>query len=138
MTTRADVVAEALTWVDVPYKHAGRNRFGIDCAGVVIKVAHGTGLSMHDTTNYTQSPEPHEFLREVKGHLDRKHKRDLMPGDVIVFRGLRVPCHMGILDAEGNVIHAYKPAGKVLREAYVNRMERFAVSAWSYRGLAEA
>lgn len=122
MTALQDKFVEAARgWVDVPYKHLGRDRYGIDCVGVLIKSAHETGFSTYDTKNYSRQPSPREFLRELKGHLDRIQKRDAGHGDVVVFQEPSHPCHVGILDVEKDgtvyVIHAYAPARKVVREA---------------------
>lgn len=136
MTTRAEVIAAAETWLSVPYKDKGRNRFGIDCVGLVILVANETGLSDYDTINYPRRPNSHDFLREMKGHLSRKPKDAALPGDIMMFRGPRIPCHLGILDACGNVIHAYMPHKKVTRDPLIVHMD-LAVCAWQYEGLED-
>ena len=37
------------------------------------------------------------------------------PGDIILFTLLHEPQHLGILDENNTVIHAYEPRGKVIK-----------------------
>lgn len=137
MTARLDVTASALGWMGTPYKHLGRDRFGLDCVGLIIRVANDTGITGYDTLNYSRRPNSHEFMREMKDHLDRKHLRDAVPGDIVMFRGPRVPCHVGILVEPDLIVHAYLPARKVVRERLSGHLARLAVCAYSYRGLED-
>lgn len=137
MTTRKDIVSAATDWIGTPYKHAGRNQYGIDCAGLIIKVANQTGVSNHDTKNYPKRPNAHDFIREMKEHLRRLKVRDARPGDIIMFRGPRIPCHVGILDFDDCIIHAYAPAKKVVREPFQGQIRGLAVMAFSYNGLED-
>ncbi len=122
-------VEEANTWVGVRYKDKGRDRGGVDCAGIMIKAAQAVGLTTYDTTNYSRRPDPREFLREMKGHLDRILKSEIGHGDVCVFAEPSHPCHVGIVDVDAggivHVIHAWAPAKKVIREVLTgHRRER--------------
>lgn len=134
------VVAEAKTWIGTPYKHLGRDRFGIDCAGLIIKVAHALGISDYDTSNYSRRPNPQEFLRELRGKMDRVPKGELAHGMVGVFREPSHPCHVGIFerDEDGRlfIIHSYAPARKVVREPLTeDRMSRL-LMVFRYREAA--
>ncbi len=44
MATRGEVQTLARTWIGVPWRHQGRNRSGIDCGGLVVKVGQELGL----------------------------------------------------------------------------------------------
>jgi hypothetical protein len=56
LIVKAQVVSAAREWIGVPFRHQGRTRDGVDCAGVVIKVAHALGLSSFDATGYRRLP----------------------------------------------------------------------------------
>ena len=136
---RDDLVRAARGWVGIPYRDKGRNRLGVDCVGVLIKSAHEVGITDYDTLNYPRRPVPQDFLRELKGLMDRIQKRDAGHGDVMVFREPRHPCHVGILDiderARMHVIHAYAPARKVVREPMSRERWDRAVMAFRIPGI---
>lgn len=138
MLSLADrVVEEALTWVGVPYRDKGRSRTdGVDCAGLIVKVAHAVGYTDYDSRRYTTRPNVADFLRELRGHLDEIPMSELGHGDVLVLRGPRLPVHCGIVevDPRGNewLIHAYRPVGQVIRTSLVP-YSRMRVRAFRHR-----
>lgn len=124
-----DVVTLAKGWIGVPFRHAGRSRQGVDCIGLVIKVAHEAGISSFDTTDYSRRPVPSEFVQGCKEHLDRILLDDAGSGDIGVFAEPRTPCHVGLIERDTGgrrwVIHAYAPARKVIYEPLVgDRLSR--------------
>lgn len=54
--TASEVVAAARSYTGVRWVHQGRNRAGLDCVGLIIRVAHDLGLSEFDATGYGTSP----------------------------------------------------------------------------------
>lgn len=141
MSQRDDIVAAAKLWMDTPYKHAGRDRFGMDCAGLIIKVGHACGLTNYDTVNYPKRPVPKDFLREMGTHLVRLPKAEAQQGSILVLRGPRHPCHTVILEIDEQerrwIIHSYAPARKVIREALTPEQWMNCVMAFDYTGLEE-
>lgn len=121
MTVQDELVAAARTWLDVRWRHLGRDRArGVDCVGLVIRCAHQIGVTDFDTRNYGRRPVPTDFLREMRGQLVQIQKRDMGHGDIGVFREPRHPCHVGIVDVDESgqrwIIHAYAPHRKVTRD----------------------
>jgi cell wall-associated NlpC family hydrolase len=41
----------AFQYMNVPYKWGGSNYLGLDCSGLIIKVFHDIGLTVHDMTS---------------------------------------------------------------------------------------
>lgn len=117
MTTRADIVAEAMRWEGRPFRHQGRAWTGVDCAGLVIMVAKELGLSTYDKTDYGRRAEGVEFLREfVREMGPQRELEDARPGDVLLFRDGRFVTHAAIvLDPRPRlkIIHAYGPHRRV-------------------------
>lgn len=104
MVTRAQIVQEARSWVNVPFKHMGRSRQeGVDCVGLVVCVARALGVPVEDyPTNYTRRGEGFDLIHIAgeRGKLVRL--RDARDGDMIVFMEGFIPCHVGILFTREN------------------------------------
>jgi len=98
--TRADVIAEARTWIGTPYKHQHRVKgHGVDCAGLLIGVARELGLVApdFDVNGYERKPDGFSLLQECDRFMDRIHIWDLQPGNVLVVAFRREPQHLGII-----------------------------------------
>ena len=139
---RQRIVEEAKTWLGVPYRHAGRNRQGIDCAGLVIKVGHGCDLGSYDTKNYPKRPNAHDFLREMREHLREIKKDDIQGGDVGMFREPRHPCHTAVMEHDPLTgtwwrIHSYALARMVIREPMNQKLWDSMFKAFAYIPLEE-
>jgi cell wall-associated NlpC family hydrolase len=119
--TKAKIVEEARRLLSSPFAHQGRGEKGVDCAGLVILVAHRLGLSQFDCSGY----------RRLPGAVDGRKIEDLCaaelrpiefsaaePGDVALFLIGQRPRHMAILGSDQagmlTMIHAYEPAGRVV------------------------
>jgi cell wall-associated NlpC family hydrolase len=120
MITRAAVVAEARNWVDVKWRHQGRNANGVDCVGLIVMVCQTLGLSDYDSTNYGRDPDPMKFLPHfTNGGAVRINPKDAKDGDLVIFRQDKFPCHSGILatmHGARSVIHAHAGRHKVKEE----------------------
>lgn len=108
---RAAVVAEARKWIGTPFAHIGRNEHAVDCAGLVIKVAHALGLSSFDFTCYAKRPDGETLQRLCDEHMRRKGLME--PGDVALIRFLKHPQHLGIIGdypvvGHVSIIHAVR------------------------------
>ena len=64
------IVAEARTWLGVPWRHQGRSRAGVDCAGLVVLVARALELADHDSTAYGRRAQGQGFVEHFRGHMD--------------------------------------------------------------------
>lgn len=84
--TGADVVAEARTYIGTPWRHQGRSREGIDCAGLVLKVMHAMRVSDFDTSDYSRQAQDETMLELCREHLQPAVFADALPGDVAVMR----------------------------------------------------
>ncbi len=84
--TGADVVCAARAWRGCPWRHQGRSREGVDCAGLVIKVAHELGLTEFDTADYARQASDESMLEQCREHLTAIPFAQVQPGDVAVMR----------------------------------------------------
>lgn len=136
MTTRAEVIAEARTWLATPFVHQGRVRgLGVDCLGVVAMVGRALGLTAYDRTDYGRIPNPRRMRAELRAHLDEIQIAAAGPGDIVHMAWTRQPMHLGILTELG-ILHAYSAIPAVvehpLDDAWRGRI-RF---AYRYRGVS--
>ena len=114
---QADLVAIARTWLDVPFRHQGRSRAGVDCGGLLIMVAHDAGLNIIPPATYSLSPDPQMIADTLQANCIKVPFYDIDPGDVLLFSFAGEPRHVGIaseLTGEPAVIHAWAKPGKVV------------------------
>ena len=107
MITGEDIVAEARTWIDTPWRHQGRLKYvATDCLGLVGGIAVNLGLVPSDrwTTDpvfggYGRVPMPEQLLGGCARYLDAVPRREVSLGDVLVmsFSKNRHPQHFGIV-----------------------------------------
>ncbi len=147
MTTRAEIVTYARTWKDVPFRHQGRNRAGIDCAGLIQMVGEHFGLSPAgaDPRDYGRLPERNLMVETVRTLAREKRFEDWKPGDFVVARDLDVlwPMHMAILfeypgrPGQPAIIHSYARAGKVVESRLPKEWYQKIAATFEYRGLED-
>lgn len=118
MTTRADLVAEARTWVGTRYHHQGRLKgVGVDCIGLIGGVALACALPgarewaedapLHA---YARRPDATLLMASCSRFMDRvPNATDIQPADVLVFAIEGEPRHFALVSAlrPTRVIHAY-------------------------------
>jgi cell wall-associated NlpC family hydrolase len=100
MTTRADIVRVARSYVGTPFLHRGRKPgLSLDCAGVVICAMRETGLVApdFDVPEYARRPDGTTLMSLCSANLTRIAQREMQPGDVIVLITDADPQHLGIL-----------------------------------------
>lgn len=111
MTTRAEVVAEARSWIGTPFVHQARIKgIGVDCIGLVTQTAKATGLLDVDATDYSRTPDPTRMREGLTRHLDAVPFKELQPADVIWFRVISEPQHVGLVSEvtpKLRMVHAY-------------------------------
>jgi cell wall-associated NlpC family hydrolase len=122
-----DIVAEARTYLGVPWKHQGRSKNGVDCAGLVIEVAKACRGSDFDVRNYPRQAYDETMLLLCRRHMVKV--KEPQPGDALVF-GLANSRHIGIAGDYHlgglSLIHAWLAVGKVvetrLDEQWLSRL----------------
>lgn len=146
MTTRADLVAEAYSWIKpaTPWQHNQSCKgVGSDCIGFLVGVARAFGLA-HDWTRngrefhgYSPEPDPAKLLQACKAFFDPLPLSQIEPGDILLFRLPKDPKHFGIISSVEplKIIHAFKTAERVT-EMPIDAVWRKRIhSAWRYRGI---
>ena len=129
----ARVIAEARSWVGVPFRHQGRDYGGIDCVGLPIVVGQSLGLfdQRLDIANYGRLPTG-ELVERL-----REHCRPIpmaVPGALVVIAWTKIAAHVAIFTGE-TLIHAYESVGRVVEHGYRGRWIRMTHSAWALPGV---
>lgn len=133
MTTREQFIVEARSWVGVPYIHQGRNRFGVDCIGLVIAVRHALGLPHYDVADYGRVPDGVRLRSECAKFMTPV--AEAQPGDVYLMRITKYPQHLAIATERG-LLHAWGPAGKVVETTMPTSWRSRVVQCFSVDGVA--
>jgi cell wall-associated NlpC family hydrolase len=132
--TPAAVVAEARSWVGVPFRHQGRSRGGIDCVGLPIIIGQSLGLfdQRFDVANYGRLPSGELDVR-VQDHC--LPATAAAPGTLVVIAWTKVAAHVALCTGE-TLIHAYESVGRVIEHGYRGRWIRLTHSIWRLPGVA--
>jgi cell wall-associated NlpC family hydrolase len=113
---RADVVAEALTWLATEYHHYARVKgAGVDCAQFPAAVYEACGLIPHVEPQYAADWHLHHdeerYVEWVLKFARRIPDAQGRAGDVALWRWGRTYSHGGILMDPPQVIHSYVGVG---------------------------
>jgi hypothetical protein len=127
------VIEEARGWLGVPYRYQGRDRNGIDCVGLPIKIAISIGMlpASFAVPTYGRLPSG-----DITSLLERTCSKLETPvaGCIIVIAWSKIAAHTAILTGE-TMIHAYESAGCVIEHGYRGRWVRMTHSAWAIPGV---
>lgn len=117
---RAQVVAEAMSWLGTPYHHHGRIKgVGVDCGQILCAVYEACGLVEHvDTGFYPTDWHLHRseeiyarWLYKYCSVLERTAQPQ--PGDIALFKFGRCFSHGAIVVNDGVLVHAYIGQGVI-------------------------
>jgi len=131
------IVAEARTWIGVPFRHQGRTRAGVDCAGhseLSLRAAGGV-LPTMPIPNYPRHPDPIETRAALAASgLVEVPFSERAAGDLILFSIAGETIHMGIYTgrATNTVIHAYSTARRCVEHRLDAAWERRARLVYRY------
>lgn len=136
---RNKIVEEARKYLGVPWRHQGRAATGIDCCGLVIRVANDMGLSDYDTDAYARRTTGLKFMRHfLDAGMVRKDLSEVKIGDVVLTQDHSFPCHCGFVgERYGRLtfIHAYARRKKVVEDYLADWLPK-AVWALEFPGIS--
>lgn len=135
-----DVVHVARQWLDVPFKHRGRDRRGLDCAGLIIVVAKELGLAervgFKDELIYARQPTTGYMQDQARKYLQLVRTREPRVGDILHFAFSTLPQHMAIYTESNTIIHAYDSGRRrVMEVTYTGKWPKALSSIYRFRGL---
>jgi cell wall-associated NlpC family hydrolase len=135
---RSKVVAEARALVGVPFQHAGRNEYGLDCLGLIVLAARNAGLDVYDNCSYSQIVNPEFMAAEIEAAAERlPGLSSVLPGDVVLFSVAGSPQHMALISEKFDtymlMVHSYQSAGRVVEHPLDRTWRRRVVACYTWR-----
>jgi NlpC/P60 family putative phage cell wall peptidase len=148
VTTRAQIVAEARSWINTRWMHqASVKGIGTDCIGLIGGV--GVRLRIPEALqwaadqrcrNYGRNPDPQVLLAACDAYLDAIAVAAVDLGDVLLLRHEPdvQPRHFAIVSAVDPlyIVHAYAQARKVCENRVDDKWRARIVSAYRFRGVS--
>lgn len=112
--TGYDIVRQARQYLGVPYYHCGRDRNGLDCAGLLIRVAHDLKITEWDELGYSQQIDVNHLNRCISMFCDYvgENQEQILTGDVLLISMKGNLQHLGIATGSG-IIHSIEGLGVV-------------------------
>lgn len=115
LTTKQQLIIEgARAFIGTKWRHRGRNQYGIDCIGLVVKATANAGITMQDRTNYGREPWRDGLEQELINHFGKpKPKPAMRAGDIALMKWDSQPeaGHVGIITNHPSggfsLIHSY-------------------------------
>lgn len=145
MTTRAEVILEARSWIGTPEQHQQSLKgVACDCIGLVRGVGRSLGMPEaiafdNDARfkGYSRPPNPRVLLEACAIYLENIPIEDLLPGDVVLGRIENDPQHFGIISAidPAYIIHADAKNKKVVENGVNSEWRSKILRAYRYRGI---
>lgn len=116
LVLRRQLVAEAVEWIDTPFKHNQSVKgIGADCVGVVRGIGHACGIQFADV--------PKSYSRRPDGQLPCYLGRHLvtvsepLPGDVLLIAFTDEPSHVALFIGNDEIVHAYAKVRRCIRQS---------------------
>ena len=131
MITGEDIALAARGWVGTPFRHQGRGPGGIDCIGLVARVARDLALVDGEVIGGRLQRLLDDYMLPVA-------PADRQIGDVALMRFVREPQHVAILDRDGGrwlIIHAYQRVGACVRHGLDRAWAARIVRLYRFRGI---
>lgn len=139
MITRADIIAEALSWRGTPHVHqASAKGVGADCKGLVAGVARELGMAEGQSAYALMTGYHGVDPRLLKQGLAEVFEpaSAMRPGDVLLLKMLGKPQHLAILVGE-RIVHTYaRGPGMVITSRLAAALRLWPLdSVWAWRGV---
>ena len=138
--TRANIVADARSYVGIRWLHEGRSRSGVDCVGLLCCVGKDFGVKFEDMKGYSRIPSGFGFMNHLLKYTTINRTNLPQPGSNAMIRGAERASHVGIFGEIGGrptLIHANSLAG-IVEEKYWQPGVNFAlVRVLDYPGVLD-
>ena len=131
---RIKIVECARQYLGVPFRHQGRSKLGIDCAGLVLLVGQEMGYlpKKLKIKNYSRMPNGDFVVNLMQEYGEEKEIKEANIGDVFLMNIGGNPQHLSIKTNIG-IIHSSEFAKKVIEHILSKSWKENIVKAFSWR-----
>lgn len=118
-------------YVGIPYKDRGRDYEGVDCFGIVqLVLLEEFQKFPPDYADYTDRATLENRAAYISnclcdGKWIRVDGQVILPGDMLLFRILNIPCHVGLVINDTHMLHCQKGTNSCI--------ERYTTMSWGRR-----
>lgn len=105
---------------------------GLDCAGLIVRVAQDLRLTDFDVTAYGMEPQGNALRAILDRHAVAVAQPEL--GDILLLRFTRLPQHLAIVTDYG-IIHTHRAVGRVVEHGFDRVWRARLVGAFAYPGV---
>lgn len=126
------LVRAARTFLGVPFVHAGRDRNGVDCVGLVLAAAAEAGLFDYTPRPY-QRGDHSRLIAEVT-RFAAPAAGDPVPGDLLLMRVRGELTHVALVTEAGTIIHAHERVGRVVEQTLTAELLGRVAVVYRWRG----
>lgn len=142
--TRQEIMDYARTFIGVRWRHQGRDKaFGIDCVGLISRTGNDKGLITFDIRDYDMNPDGVLLQAMANKVLILLKPHTFTFGDVLMFKDVKLPCHMAIVGDKGHpaqgypfsLIHAYRDVRKCTENLLDESWMKKIVAQYSFPGV---
>ncbi len=134
---RLAFIAEARTYVSqsVRFRHQGRSRRGVDCAGLLLVSMTAIGRPITDLDAYGREPMGDGLRGMMVANLGEPVPRDSMrPGDMVLMRFQGEPKHVGLIGDHPHgglsLIHTFAQVKKVVEHRIDAEWDSYIIEVW--------
>ncbi len=140
MVTRAELVAEARSWIGTRYeKNQSMRGVATDCSGLIKGVPQARGLYPGVAIEPYIQPDEAKMRATLEQHLDRVPFKELQPADVIWFRSEQERRHLGIVVSVDPLFFVHAWNRKDISRVVETRLDDFwrqrIAGCFRYRGV---
>jgi cell wall-associated NlpC family hydrolase len=129
------IAALARGYVGVPYHHCGRDRNGLDCAGLIIRIAHDLELTDWNEVDYSRQVDP-VYLRSCVERFCSPVAGEALPGDLLLIAKWGEATHVSVYVGDGLIVHASNKHGRVVEHSYDKTWRRVTIGVFRWRATA--
>jgi cell wall-associated NlpC family hydrolase len=134
---RLALIAEARTYLSPPvrFRHQGRSRRGVDCAGLLLVSMAAIGRPIADLEAYGREPLGGGLrAMMVANHGEPVPKESMQPGDMVLMRFRGEPTHVGLLGNHPHgglsLIHTFAQIRKVVEHRLDDEWAGYITEVW--------